>query len=314
MAKKVIEKRSRSNFERRILLGIVILPMIGFIYAIYLWPLSWLNMFILVFGWLFTGFGITIGYHRLLTHNSFQTYHWVKAGFQIAGHMAIQGPYLTGRDHLGIDRGPSWGPNHQIHHIHSDTEDDLHSPLQGFWHAHIGWLFQSSVKNEEDFVPRHLLGDPKLLLLMTKIDHLMPLWIGLSLSVPSMFGFLVTGSFYGAWTAFIWNMVRIFLSHHITWSINSICHTYGYRSFETADRSTNNIFFGILGLGEGWHNNHHKYQRSARHGLNWYEFDLSWLWIRYIMKPLGLAWNIYTPTLVDTTGKLVKNTASIEVP
>src|SRR3989344_5728766 len=301
MAKKQIEKRLLSKFEQRILLGIVILPLLGFVYAMYIWPPSRLNLSMLIFGWLFTGFGITIGYHRLLTHNSFQTYRWVKAGFQIAGHMAIQGPYLTGKDHMGIERGPSWGPNHQIHHIHSDTGDDVHSPLQGLWHAHMGWLFKNSVKNEEDFVPKHLLNDPKLIPLMLKIDYLMPLWILLSLGAPSIIGFWITGSLHGAWTAFVWNMVRIFLSHHITFGINSICHTYGYRSFETADRSTNNIFWGILALGEGWHNNHHKYQHSARHGLHWYELDLSWLWIRYVMKPLGLAWDIYTPKLNGKT-------------
>ena len=161
----------------------------------------------------------------------------------------------------------------------------------------MGWLFKNSVQNEEDFVPRHLSNDPKLIPLMLKIDYLMPLWILLSLGAPSIIGFWITGSLYEVWTAFIWNMVRIFLPHHITLGINSFCHTYGYRSFETADRSTNNIFWGILALGEGWHNNHHKYQRSARHGLHWYELDLSWLWIRYVMRPLGLAWDIYTPKL-----------------
>jgi len=273
----------------------VVLPFLGVIAAIVLlWSIGWMGWLylgMLIGGWVMTGLGITVGFHRLLTHRSFDTYRPVKAFWMAMGCLAIEGSPLI------------WCAVHRRHHQLSDNEGDPHSPhlheggfwnsIKGLWYAQVGWLFTSywTTPQLKRYVP-DLLDDP----LLVKVDRKYYLWVLVSLGLPAAIGGLATLSWTGALLGLIWGgLVRIFVTHHITWSINSICHVFGSRTYESADRSTNNILCGILGLGEGWHNNHHAFPTSARHGLAWWQFDISWCVIR-TMKLFGLAWNLRQPT------------------
>jgi stearoyl-CoA desaturase (delta-9 desaturase) len=184
----------------------------------------------------------------------------------------------------------------------SDQPGDPHSPhlhgsglwnsLRGLWFAQTGWLFTGYWTSPElqRYVP-DLLAERSLVV----VDKLYYLWVIASLAIPTLLGGLATWSWEGALLGLIWGgLVRIFITHHITWSINSICHVFGRRDFEAGDDSRNNPLCGIFALGEGWHNNHHAFPTSARHGLAWWQFDLSWLVIR-AMQVLGLAWNVRLP-------------------
>jgi len=218
--------------------------------------------------YMIAGFGVTIGYHRMLTHKSFDAPEWLRALTLICGTTAFEGSPI------------SWAARHVEHHAHSDEEGDPHSPLHGFWHAHIGWLY--SIKNPISDVKKyapHLLQDRTAVF----VDRFTPLWMGLSLLIP----FLI-----GGWTGLLWGGgVRIFLITHMTWSVNSVCHTFGKRDFETTDESRNNWIIGLLGFGEGWHNNHHAFPESAMHGLRWWQIDGSAIILR-VLESIGLIWNV----------------------
>jgi len=174
-----------------------------------------------------------------------------------------------------------WAATHLKHHAVSDREGDPHSPMEGFWHAHFGWLFGVGVGTADTNVYcRHLLKDPVVMF----ISRTFFLWVILSLAIPFALG---------GWTGLLWGgLVRIFLTHHVTWSVNSVCHTFGKREFETNDQSHNEWIVGLLGFGEGWHNNHHAFPRSAFHGLHWWQFDLSGYLI-WTLERLGLAHDVY---------------------
>ncbi len=279
------------------MLTAVILPLVGvFAAAFTAWQFGWMGwpfVAMLIGGWLLTGLGITIGFHRLLSHRAFETYRPIRAFWMALGAMSVEGSPLT------------WCAVHRRHHAYSDRIGDPHSPhldegegwlsmVRGLIHAQFGWLVTDghwSKPELERYVP-DLLNDP----LLKKVDRYYGLWVLASLAIPALLGWAITGTAFGAWLGFLWGgLVRIFVTHHITWSINSICHVFGWRKYESGDRSTNNPICGVLGLGEGWHNNHHAFPNSARHGLAWYEFDLSWIVIR-TMKGLGLVWNIKLPT------------------
>jgi stearoyl-CoA desaturase (delta-9 desaturase) len=189
---------------------------------------------------------------------------------------------------------------HRKHHQNSDDEGDPHSPhsegegffgmLRGLWHAHVGWVFQPDAPDLDRYV-----GDLKKDNVVRKVSNLFSLWVVLGLLIPTVLGGLISMSWTGALLGFIWGgLARVFLVHHVTWSINSVCHLWGSRDFESHDESRNNVIFGILGLGEGWHNNHHAFPTSARHGLKWWQFDFSYLFIRG-MEMLGLATKVRVP-------------------
>jgi stearoyl-CoA desaturase (delta-9 desaturase) len=214
----------------------------------------------------FTALGITIGFHRLLTHRSFATPPAVRFIFLVLGSMALQGPALD------------WASIHIKHHATTDTDDDPHSPVAGFLHAHIGWMFTGK-EAEPAVYGTWLLRDP-LVMLVSKTFFV---WTALSFIIPYLLG---------GWTGVLWGgLVRLFLLNHVTWSVNSVCHTFGTRMFDTPDRSKNNWLVGLLALGEGWHNNHHAFPRSAFHGLCWWQFDFSAYVIR-LLEWSGLAWNV----------------------
>jgi stearoyl-CoA desaturase (delta-9 desaturase) len=233
---------------------------------------------------------VTVGYHRLFTHQSFEPRPVLKWILAIAGSMSLQGSLI------------SWVAIHRRHHAFSDKEGDPHSPhldegpgitgvARGLWHAHVGWLIAPENTEAERWAP-DLLRDP----VMKKIDARFPLIAISSFVLPALIGLAVTQSLYGALTAFLWgSLARIFLLHHVTWSINSICHFYGRRPFRSSDFSTNNWVLSILSFGESWHNNHHAFPTSAVHGIGKGQIDLSGGVIRFFEK-LNLAQKVKLPT------------------
>lgn len=275
------------------LLGVV-LPLLGVIAAgILLWGLAfnWLYLWLLLGMYVITGLGITVGYHRYFTHRSFRTNALGTLWWGITGSMAAEGNIIE------------WVAHHRKHHQHSDAPDDPHSPHQhdgtawgivkGFWHAHTGWFLMRGPGDHAD-IDRYApdLRDDKLISWTSRFEGL---WLLLGLAIPAAIAGLVTQSWTGALLGGLWGgLVRLFLVHHITWSINSVCHIWGARPFESHDHSRNNVIFGLLGFGEGWHNNHHAFPSSARHGLSWWQFDSSYLVIK-LMSFVGLAKDIKVP-------------------
>ncbi|MEM8532818.1 MAG: acyl-CoA desaturase [Chloroflexota bacterium] len=259
---------NKSIGEKIAVLTVVVVPFIATIYAITsLWQryVTWSDIALMVVLYMITGLGITVGYHRLLTHRSFETHKPIKGAFLIMGAMALEGPPIT------------WASTHIEHHAHSDQEGDPHSPLEGLWHSHLGWLFGHAARPEK--YGAWLTKDP----VNVFVNKTWWVWVILTFVIP----FLI-----GGWTGLLWGgLVRIFLTHHITWSVNSICHTFGNRPYKTRDVSRNNWIVGLLAFGEGWHNNHHAFPRSAFHGLRWWQIDVSAYIIR-ALEAVGLAWNV----------------------
>lgn len=272
----------------------VVLPFVGVAAAVFLlwgWALSWVHLAILGGMYLVTGLGITVGYHRFFTHKSFDTPRPIAFMLGVFGSMAVQGSVLQ------------WAAVHRSHHQHSDDHGDPHSPhasrgnwagvlgvLRGFWHSHAGWIFRKNSPGLGRYV-RDLRKDR----MIRVVNTLFPVWVLLGLLIPAALGGLLTMTWLGALLGFVWGgLVRVFLVHHVTWSVNSVCHIWGTRPYKSHDESRNNALFGILALGEGWHNNHHAFPTSARHGLAWWQFDLSYVVIR-TMGVLGLARNIRVP-------------------
>ena len=267
-------------------LAAVVLPFLAFVAAlVLLWnrAIGWTDLGVMAAMYLVTALGITIGYHRLLTHRAFQTFKPVEYTLAAGGSMAVQGPVID------------WVADHRKHHAHTDEEGDPHSPhvgqgsgLAGLWHAHVGWLFESNGQADRRRYAPDLVEDPG----MRRISRNFPWLVGLSLMIPFAAGGLLTASLVGGLTAMLWGgFVRIFFVHHVTWSINSICHFHGARRFATDDESRNVWWLSLASLGEAWHHNHHAFPRSASHGLRWWELDPSGALIRG-MRRLGLAWNV----------------------
>lgn len=246
------------------------------------------DILIAVVLYLLAGHGITIGFHRLLAHKSFRARRPLKLLLVAAGSMAFEG-------------GPiGWVADHRRHHVFSDQADDPHSPhrfgsgararLRGLWHAHVGWLLNHSRTSWS----RHaadLLADRDLVVM----NALFPLWCAISLAIPFGLGWLLGGGIGGALTALLWaGAVRILVLHHVTWSINSLCHTFGSRPFRTKDRSTNLASLALLSMGESWHNGHHAFPRSARHGVQEGQCDSSARLISWFER-LGWADDVHQP-------------------
>ena len=284
----------RASLAQRIgMLIAVVLPLLGVVGGLW-WGygrgVSAVDVGLLVGFYIVSGLGITVGFHRLLTHKSFRAPRWVRAGFAIAGSLAIQGSPLD------------WVATHRRHHAYSDEFGDPHSPhldasdgivgmLRGMWHAHVGWLFVPEITIRETWAP-DLLDEPAMRVISRNFGWI----VAASFVAPAVLGGLLTMSWAGALTGLLWGgLVRIFLLHHVTWSINSICHVFGSRPFESHDESRNNAPMALLAFGEGWHNAHHAFPASARHGLRWWELDLSYLVIR-TLAVLGLAKDIKLPS------------------
>ena len=281
----------QARFQRRLVLIVTTLPFLGFITAVWMmWGsgLTATDASIAFFFYCLAGLGVTVGFHRLFTHQSFEAPRWVRSAFAIAGSMAIQGPVIR------------WVADHRRHHAFADQPGDPHSPhldegpgvrgvLKGLWHAHMGWLFSDEQTSARRWAP-DLVKDPS----MRRIDSLFPLWVALSLGLPAAIGYAITGTGHGALTAFLWgSLARVFLLHHVTWSVNSICHFYGSRPFRTSDYSTNNWLLALISFGESWHNTHHAFPTSAVHGVERGQIDVSGMFIRGLEK-VGLARDVKT--------------------
>jgi stearoyl-CoA desaturase (delta-9 desaturase) len=276
-----------SRAERIANIAGVVIPFAGVLAAVALLWNSWVNLIdvgIFAAMYLATALGVTIGFHRLLTHRSFKTHPRLERTFAVLGSLSVQGSVLD------------WVADHRKHHAHTDQEGDPHSPhvghgsgLGGLWHAHTGWLWKTQGQADWKRYARDLYDDPK----MRRIGKRFPLIVLASLLIPTLAGFALHGwTAEGALRGYIWGgLVRIFLVHHVTWSVNSVCHFFGTRRFDIEDRSTNVAWLAIPSLGESWHHNHHAFPRSAEHGLRWYEIDVSGLIIRGLEKA-GLAWNV----------------------
>jgi stearoyl-CoA desaturase (delta-9 desaturase) len=249
--------------------------------------LNWSDIVVFAFMYLVAGFGVTVGFHRLLTHRAFQTHKWLEYGFAIMGSLAVQGRVID------------WVADHHKHHAHTDEDGDPHSPhagqgagvrgaLRGLYHAHVGWLFSEQGRARPDKYARDLYEDRG----MRRI-HRRFLWIVIAtFAIPFLLGFALTQSLHGALTALLWGgLVRVSMLHHVTWSINSVCHFFGRRRFAIEDHSTNVFWLALPSLGESWHHNHHAFPRSASHGLRPWEIDVSALVVRALRR-LGLAWNV----------------------
>jgi stearoyl-CoA desaturase (delta-9 desaturase) len=231
-----------------------------------------------------TALGVTVGYHRLFTHRSFQAVRPVELGFAVLGSMAAQGPIAH------------WVADHRKHHAHTDVEGDPHSPhhghgdgpggvFRGLVHAHFGWLMTDWGMAEHGRYARDIIEDPAL----KRIHTWFPAIFVAGLLLPAAAGLAIKGTWAGAATGLLWGgLVRVFFVHHITWSINSICHFFGRRRFPTEDYSTNVFWLALPSFGEAWHHNHHAFPRSAKHGLRWYELDPS-AWVIRGLEALGLA-------------------------
>jgi stearoyl-CoA desaturase (delta-9 desaturase) len=273
--------------SRTITALIVGIPFAALVYAVVRWWGTGIHLRDLVLAavcYLAVGHGISIGYHRLLAHRAFCAVRPLKLAVVALGSMAFEG-------------GPiGWVANHRRHHVFADTEEDPHSPQQhgplgGLWHAHVGWLFTARGASSQRYAA-DLRADPDVVV----IDALFPMWCAVSLGVPFVLGWLLGGSLATALSALLWaGLVRVCVLHHATWSINSVCHMFGRRPFTTKDRSSNVAVLAALSMGESWHNGHHAFPRSARHGLLRHQLDTSALLIRGFERA-GWASDVHWPT------------------
>ena len=279
-----------TKLERRVNIAAVVVPFLVVAAAV---PLLWGNWLgpadVIVFAvmYVLSGFGVTVGFHRMLTHRAFATHAATRYAFAILGSLSVQGPVID------------WVADHRKHHAHADEEGDPHSPhvghgggvrgaLRGLWHAHAGWLWRTHGQARAHKYARELVEDAG----MRRINRRFPLIVLASLALPALLGLALTGAPRGALTGLVWGgFARIFLQHHVTWSVNSICHFFGRRRFDVEDHSTNVFWLALPSLGESWHHNHHAFPRSAAHGLRRWELDPSAALIA-LMRRLGLAWNV----------------------
>jgi stearoyl-CoA desaturase (delta-9 desaturase) len=281
----------------------VVLPFLALILAVPVaWggALSWVDVAIGGFFYVVSGLGVTVGFHRYLTHGSFKARRGLRIVLTVAGCLAIQGAPTQ------------WVADHRRHHTFSDVEGDPHSPwrfgatfwglTKGLWHAHMGWLFHRELSNRERFAP-DLLADKDI----RRIDKLFGLLVALSVLTPAAAGGLITMSWTGALTALFWaGLVRVSLLHHITWSINSICHVVGERPFAVrkGDKAANFWPLAIVSFGESWHNLHHSDPTCARHGVLRGQVDISARTI-WIFEKLKWARDVRWPKPERVAAKLV---------
>jgi stearoyl-CoA desaturase (Delta-9 desaturase) len=275
----------------RVVTGLVtVIPVLGLgLVAWQLWNVALGASDLVVFGVLYlaTGLGVTVGFHRLLTHRSFKTTRPIRALLAILGSAAIEGPVVA------------WVADHRKHHAFSDRLGDPHSPhvdhghglrgaLRGLAHAHVGWLFIHTQRGRKARYAPDLLRDP----VTAFVDRTFVLWAISGFAVSFGLGALIGQSWKAGLTGMLWGgLVRILVLHHVTYSINSLCHYFGRRPFETKDESRNLAWLAPLSFGEAWHNAHHAFPTSARHGLEWWQLDISHAVIRTLER-LGLAWDV----------------------
>jgi stearoyl-CoA desaturase (delta-9 desaturase) len=283
-----------SRPSQAVMLVAVAVPALGVLSAMgLLWGVAFHPVDLVLFLGLYLvcAFGTTIGFHRYFTHRGFECGPVLKGTLAILGCMTMQGPLIQ------------WVSDHRKHHALSDREGDPHSPhvghgdgplaaVKGLFHAHLGWMFANLGLEDARTYGRDLREDR----LLRAIDRLYLLWVALSLGIPFAIGYAVGGTAAAGLAGLVWGgLVRIFAYQHATFAVNSICHMFGRRDFRARDESRNNWVIALLVLGEGWHNNHHAFPSSARHGLLRRQVDVSWLVIRGLER-LGLVWNVRRPS------------------
>jgi stearoyl-CoA desaturase (delta-9 desaturase) len=295
-----IDPEPNSSLDRFLVALFVAVPLLAVLAAIPLawgWGLGWHDIVIAFVFYVVTGMGITMGFHRHFTHSSFKAARPLHVSLAIAGSLAIEGPVLV------------WVADHRRHHKYSDKEGDPHSPwrfgndwkalTKGFLYAHMGWMFNPNRTSQEKFCPDLLADAP-----IRRVSNTFPLWVAVSLLAPALIGGLWSMSLAGALTAFFWaSLVRICLLHHVTWSINSVCHTFGHEDFDVRDKSRNVAWLAIPSFGESWHNLHHSDPTCARHGALKGQIDISARTI-WIAEKLGWAWDVRWPDEDRLSGKL----------
>jgi stearoyl-CoA desaturase (Delta-9 desaturase) len=263
------------------ILAIVLLPLAAIAYGMWrLWGngVGPLEVGLLLGFWAVAGLGVSVGFHRMLTHRAFTAKPVTRFIVLAAGAMALEGP------------PDGWAATHLRHHAKADREGDPHSPLEGFWHAHVGWLLRDRMMHSGTAY-QHIRQDP----IVRWISDTWVLWTLLSLGLPAAIGWWVHGTLQGALDAFVWGgLIRVFLVHHTTWSVNSVGHMFGTRPFRTNDRGANNAIVAVLGWGEGWHNNHHAFPKSAYLGLRWWQVDPGG-WVVRFLRAIGQIDHVWRP-------------------
>ncbi|BBG02452.1 MULTISPECIES: acyl-CoA desaturase [Pseudonocardia] len=291
-APRDLSDRLRHPVPHLFVYAFAIVPAIALVAAVPLawgWGLTWLDAGLALGMYVVSMLGVTVGFHRYFTHGSFKANRPLRIALAIAGSLAVQGPVRH------------WVADHRRHHAYADVEGDPHSPwrygtspaalVRGFWHAHMGWIFDRSLTDQRRFTP-DLLDDPDI----DRVHRAFSALTVVSLLGPALIGGLVTWSWWGALTAFFWaGLVRVAVSHHVAWSTNSICHLVGERPWRARDRSTNVWILAIPSMGESWHNLHHADPTSARHGVGRWEIDISAGTIR-LFELLGWAHDVRWPT------------------
>jgi stearoyl-CoA desaturase (delta-9 desaturase) len=271
-APKPLISHRRGTGEMIVLKTFLLVPFVALLVAVPLvwgWGMTWIDLILAAVFYVFATLGVTVGYHRYFTHGAFKANRPLRIVLAVAGSMAVQGSVIF------------WVASHRRHHAFADREGDPHSPwlfgtspsalLRGFWHAHMGWMFGREVTNADRFAP-DLVADADLRL----VSRYFWLWITLSLALPAVLGGLLTWSWWGGVTAFFWaGLVRIAFLHHVSWSVNSICHLIGERPFASRDKAANFWPLAILSMGESWHNSHHADPTCARHGVLRGQVDVS---------------------------------------
>jgi stearoyl-CoA desaturase (delta-9 desaturase) len=249
--------------------------------------LHWSDIAVFAILYVFTALGVTVGFHRLFTHRSFATTRWMRGVLAALGSAAIEGPII------------SWVADHRKHHAFADIDGDPHSPhvdhgvgwrgaLLGLAHAHVGWLFIHTQRGARKRYAPDLIADP----VVSWVDRTFVFWALGGLAAAFGLGWLIGGTLTAALTGLLWGgAVRMLVVHHVTYSINSLCHFFGRQRFNTGDESRNLAWLSLLSFGEAWHNNHHAFPTSAAHGLRWWELDVSGLVIRGLER-VGLAWDV----------------------
>jgi stearoyl-CoA desaturase (delta-9 desaturase) len=287
-----IPTEPKKQWEQVALTLFVVLPFVAVLasgFVVWGNGLSWTDLGIAYGMLLVAGHGVTVGFHRYFTHGSFKAKRPLRIALAVAGSLAIEGPVIR------------WVADHRRHHAFSDKPGDPHSPheygegvgalLKGLWHAHVGWLFDPEQTSLEKYAP-DLLDDPD----MVRVHKAFPWLVAVSLLVPAFLGLALTQSLGGMLTAFFWgSLVRVFVLHHVTWSINSICHTFGARPFKTRDKSTNFWPLAIISMGESWHNLHHADPTAARHGVDRGQLD-STARLIWLFEKAGWAYDVRWPS------------------
>jgi stearoyl-CoA desaturase (delta-9 desaturase) len=289
-----VQPVANETLDRALTGAITVLPLLALgVVGWQVWGglLHWHDVVVFLIMYGLTGLGITVGFHRMLTHRGFETSPALRGILAALGSAAVEGPVI------------SWVADHRKHHAFADEEGDPHSPhvdhgvglkgkLRGLFHAHVGWLFIHTQRGKKERYAPDLIADP----VVSFINRTFFWWVLAGLAVPFALGYALGGTLTAALTGLLWGgAVRMLVLHHVTYSINSLCHVFGRRSFDTPDESRNLAWLAPLSFGEAWHNNHHAFPTSAVHGLGRFQLDISALVIRGLER-LGLVWNVVRVT------------------